>query len=108
MSKTGRNEPCPCGSGKKYKKCCLKNKKPSTVEHVPASTWDFANRWLVHHKGKEVKIIRQMAVTIDRETGEKLTHPYIAQMHVDGKAVRSLTRPDKIAVCRAITMEKYA
>ena len=22
----GRNDPCPCGSGKKYKKCCL-NKK---------------------------------------------------------------------------------
>lgn len=22
--KIGRNEPCPCGSGKKYKKCCLK------------------------------------------------------------------------------------
>jgi uncharacterized protein len=21
-SKVGRNEPCPCGSGKKYKKCC--------------------------------------------------------------------------------------
>lgn len=20
--KTGRNDPCPCGSGKKYKKCC--------------------------------------------------------------------------------------
>ncbi len=23
--KTGRNEPCPCGSGKKYKKCCGKS-----------------------------------------------------------------------------------
>ena len=22
--KIGRNEPCPCGSGKKYKKCCIK------------------------------------------------------------------------------------
>ena len=22
--KIGRNDPCPCGSGKKYKKCCLK------------------------------------------------------------------------------------
>ena len=22
--KTGRNDPCPCGSGKKFKKCCLK------------------------------------------------------------------------------------
>lgn len=20
---TGRNKPCPCGSGKKYKKCCI-------------------------------------------------------------------------------------
>lgn len=23
MTKLGRNDPCPCGSGKKYKKCCL-------------------------------------------------------------------------------------
>jgi len=23
-AKTGRNDPCPCGSGKKYKKCCGK------------------------------------------------------------------------------------
>lgn len=21
--RAGRNDPCPCGSGKKYKKCCL-------------------------------------------------------------------------------------
>ncbi|HEZ4254169.1 TPA: SEC-C domain-containing protein, partial [Neisseria meningitidis] len=23
--KTGRNDPCPCGSGRKYKACCGKN-----------------------------------------------------------------------------------
>ncbi len=23
--KLGRNDPCPCGSGKKYKKCCIDN-----------------------------------------------------------------------------------
>ena len=22
VPKVGRNDPCPCGSGKKYKKCC--------------------------------------------------------------------------------------
>lgn len=28
MEKTGRNEPCPCGSGLKHKKCCaLKGKR---------------------------------------------------------------------------------
>ena len=25
--KVGRNDPCPCGSGKKYKNCCGKNYK---------------------------------------------------------------------------------
>lgn len=25
--KIGRNDPCPCGSGKSYKKCCLKTGK---------------------------------------------------------------------------------
>ena len=24
-NKIGRNDPCPCGSGKKYKKCCGRN-----------------------------------------------------------------------------------
>lgn len=26
--KVGRNDPCPCGSGKKYKSCCLLKEKP--------------------------------------------------------------------------------
>lgn len=25
--KVGRNDPCPCGSGKKYKNCCLAKEK---------------------------------------------------------------------------------
>ena len=28
-SKVGRNDPCPCGSGKKYKKCCLRKNAES-------------------------------------------------------------------------------
>ena len=27
MGKIGRNDPCPCGSGKKYKKCCLRKEE---------------------------------------------------------------------------------
>jgi SEC-C motif-containing protein len=27
--KPGRNEPCPCGSGKKYKHCCLAKAQPA-------------------------------------------------------------------------------
>jgi len=34
MKKTGRNAPCPCGSGLKYKKCCLRQKAagPKDIE----------------------------------------------------------------------------
>lgn len=28
---TGRNDPCPCGSGKKYKKCCLPQQEAAAV-----------------------------------------------------------------------------
>ena len=36
LAKVGRNDPCPCGSGKKYKKCCIDkevhmNKKPNLL-----------------------------------------------------------------------------
>jgi alanine-alpha-ketoisovalerate/valine-pyruvate aminotransferase len=36
MSKIGRNAPCPCGSGKKYKKCCLLNQdaRPTSVPPI--------------------------------------------------------------------------
>ncbi len=34
--KIGRNEPCPCGSGKKYKKCCLR-KHEKIKEHLRGS-----------------------------------------------------------------------
>ena len=33
--KIGRNEPCPCGSGKKYKKCCLLTKTQASPVSVP-------------------------------------------------------------------------
>lgn len=29
--KVGRNDPCPCGSGKKYKQCCLKAKQEMSL-----------------------------------------------------------------------------
>ena len=42
MSKTGRNDPCPCGSGKKYKKCCEEK-----IKHKIARkkiVWNYNNK----------------------------------------------------------------
>jgi hypothetical protein len=32
MAKIGRNEACPCGSGKKFKRCCLGKQQEQTAE----------------------------------------------------------------------------
>jgi tetratricopeptide (TPR) repeat protein len=37
--KIGRNEPCPCGSGKKYKKCCLRQHEK--IKDLLRSSVDF-------------------------------------------------------------------
>ena len=37
VKKVGRNDPCPCGSGKKYKKCCGANEEvtePVSYTHL--------------------------------------------------------------------------
>jgi tetratricopeptide (TPR) repeat protein len=39
-SKVGRNDPCPCGSGKKYKKCCG---KPTAIQSPPPALQVFQN-----------------------------------------------------------------
>lgn len=37
-AKVGRNEPCPCGSGKKYKKCCLDKHRELLSKVSPKET----------------------------------------------------------------------
>ena len=38
MPAIGRNEPCPCGSGKKYKKCCLAKDEAARFAAPPVGT----------------------------------------------------------------------
>jgi hypothetical protein len=41
VTKIGRNDPCPCGSGKKYKHCCLKRETAGKSEAMSRDrAWD--------------------------------------------------------------------
>ncbi len=40
----GRNAPCPCGSGKKYKKCCLSKDEAAGAEKTSATPVEMALR----------------------------------------------------------------
>ena len=53
MSRPGRNAPCPCGSGKKYKKCCLERdlqraESGSGDDRGPAAALDWLRTYHRH------------------------------------------------------------
>jgi len=41
MAKINRNDPCPCGSGKKYKKCCLPLHQESSAKQQDAGAFSL-------------------------------------------------------------------
>lgn len=45
-SHTGRNDPCPCGSGRKYKKCCLDKNRAFSTESYPRAPFEFGSESL--------------------------------------------------------------
>ncbi|MDA3809088.1 MAG: SEC-C metal-binding domain-containing protein [Spirochaetaceae bacterium] len=42
--KTGRNDPCPCGSGKKYKKCCMESDQYAPDAYISAHEYNFKQK----------------------------------------------------------------
>jgi hypothetical protein len=46
-AKVGRNDPCPCGSGKKYKKCCLPKTERASEGRRPEKPDDRLRRRLM-------------------------------------------------------------
>jgi len=56
MRKIGRNDPCPCGSGLKYKKCCLGKELPRTESLRERYLRDYGIRL---KDGRDVEKIRR-------------------------------------------------
>jgi hypothetical protein len=84
VKKVGRNDPCPCGSGNKYKKCCAEKDKerladPSPVAGVTMSEYkDKAHKYM---DGTEIGNLRpQELAALDFE--EFSGHQLVAAMRV--------------------------
>jgi hypothetical protein len=54
--KPGRNAPCPCGSGKKYKKCCMEKDGAAVIESC-----EFARRKMRKTEGDLVLVLMEYA-----------------------------------------------
>lgn len=63
--KTGRNAPCPCGSGKKYKKCCME--KDQAAERVQQEAQRTGNLPATSPQAPPSDIVAETPTTSDSE-----------------------------------------
>lgn len=98
MGKIGRNERCPCGSGKKYKHCCARNpkveKRPSTAEEqLKISLMDAVAKSTQAALQKK-KLISELGVflLLSTENGNcwlfEITQSDCVQLAKDGEALK--------------------
>lgn len=81
--KVGRNDPCPCGSGKKYKRCCMARDKAAQAERL---AWERAAqdmRVALIGFAKEKAFIRDLAAGLGLFWQDRYATDTIHMMSVD-------------------------
>ena len=71
--RAGRNEPCPCGSGQKFKKCCADKQPQVTPSPVAGLSWDeYVTKGAEHMSCDDVRALplRDLGRVDLRQLGE--------------------------------------
>jgi protein arginine N-methyltransferase 7 len=95
MTKTGRNDPCPCGSGKKYKNCCQpRDEAQATARSPRPSIPDGIRTAMEHHQAGRLSqaelVYRQMLQAA----------PNVAELHSNlGNVLEEQGKLDEAVKC---------
>ena len=88
--KIGRNDACPCGSGKKYKHCCGMPAAPApTAPDSHEGAVERAEAWLAQHHRKAFAVALETAIDdavldiFDDEAGDEKAHEAMAALDQD-------------------------
>ena len=69
----GRNDPCPCGSGKKFKHCCLGSKESNTTSGHGAPGMSETSRKAL--EGQQFNSLEEVQAFLDQITQQKNHQP---------------------------------
>ena len=106
MAKPGRNDRCPCGSGKKYKACCLT--KDEAAEHERLAAAQAQREDQVAEKRQSLREARE-AITASLAAQAPLDDIFDDELTVASNAVLDLIRSGKLdeaeAAARALVAQ---
>jgi tetratricopeptide (TPR) repeat protein len=120
--KPGRNDPCPCGSGKKYKKCCIPNyDKPVATPTPPdlvklASKLDFLDLWMPEmlNRMSDAQILsklEQLGIPLDRDSfvkdiREQLSAEKVAKLWQERYQLQITGKDADFPYCAAVQLSR--
>ena len=82
-SKVKRNDPCPCGSGKKYKQCCMARDKAEQTERVAWGRATQDMRVALIGFAKEEAFVKDLAAGLGLFWQDRYTIETVPAMSVD-------------------------
>lgn len=103
--KIGRNHPCPCGSGKKYKNCCLQRKMTSNQSFPERAMKDygpptFSNDFFKKNPIEEISAARLLySILLNPEIDElasKMTKQFIRRGEQEAKRIKEEADPENL------------
>jgi hypothetical protein len=71
MKEVGRNDPCPCGSGKKYKKCCAQKSPMERRTFKPLKASEIQSK-IGRIAGALSKTLQENAPEVPKPLSEKV------------------------------------
>jgi len=81
--RVGRNDPCPCGSGEKYKRCCMARDKVAQAERVAWQKAAQNMRIALIGYAKESDLAADMGIGLGLFWQDRYTLDTVEQMSVD-------------------------
>ena len=107
--KVGRNDPCPCGSGKKYKHCCLKKKKGTTPNESSHNTKrPFISRLTIARFAEDAREDQELMKKYSEQSKKlrpELNFEESLQRLWDRKKLRKMSTEEIIAKLRCMNVK---
>jgi hypothetical protein len=88
MPKTGRNDPCPCGSGQKYKRCCLEKDQAAERQILAARRAEFDT--LQAERQAELNELMQESLELDDASNGVVDLVHAGRLDEAEQAARNL------------------
>ena len=114
----GRNDPCPCGSGKKYKKCCMVKDQAAHVKQIKVERFfqlknqlvdALTNRFFSSYTREELLNFKQeFDQRVKMEVHEAFFQHWLIFFHRDQNGLRGIERFNKEVNHPTPTMKEIA